>query len=71
MQLDDKEKQASLDVAEDSRVTEWEHPSFVAELFRGNFRWDLITPFPVQSAAEKKIGYDYMVKLKPILEEVH
>lgn len=69
MQLDDKEKQASLDVAEDSRVTEWEHPSFVAELFRGNFRWDLITPFPVQSAAEKKIGDDYMAKLKPILEK--
>lgn len=69
MQLDDKEKQASLDVAEDSRVTEWEHPSFVAELFRGNFRWDLITPFPVQSAADKKIGDDYMAKLKPILEK--
>jgi len=69
MQIDDKEKQKSLDVAEESRVTEWEHPSFVAELFKGNFRWDFITPYPVQTEADKKVGDDYMLKLKPILEK--
>ena len=31
------EKEAR-DVAEDARETEWEHPSFAAELFLGRFR---------------------------------
>jgi alkylation response protein AidB-like acyl-CoA dehydrogenase len=69
MQLDDKKKQASLDVAEDSRQEEWEAPSFVADLFKGDFRWDLIHPFPVQSAEDKAIGDAYIAKLKPILEQ--
>jgi len=69
MQLDDKEKQASLDVAEDSRQTTWDEPSFVAELFKGNFRWDLIHPYPVQTPEDKKIGDDYMEVLRPILDK--
>ncbi len=69
MQLDDKEKQASLDVAEDSRQTDWQEPSFVAELFQGNFAWDHIHPFPLQSAEDKKIGDDYIEVLRGVLEE--
>jgi len=69
MQVDDAKKQASLDVAEDSRATEWNEPSFLADLFSGTFSWDLIHPFPLQSAEEKQIGDAYMAKLKPILEE--
>ncbi len=34
-------------VAEASRQTEWEAPSFLRELFLGNFRLDLIHPFPL------------------------
>ncbi len=33
-------------VAEDSREKEWKHPSFMKELFLGNFRFDLIHPYP-------------------------
>src|SRR5258708_2353444 len=33
--------------AEGSRQVEWERPSFMRELFLGNFRLDLIHPFPL------------------------
>jgi hypothetical protein len=69
MQVGDEKKQQSLDVAEDSRATEWDQPSFVADLFKGDFNWDQIHPYPLQSDEDKKIGDDYMAKLKPILEQ--
>ncbi len=34
------------EVAEASRETEWQQPSFMAEMFLGNFRFDLIDPYP-------------------------
>ncbi len=37
----------SRKVAEASRQAEWEKPSFMRELFLGNFRLDLIHPFPL------------------------
>jgi len=37
----------SLKVAEASRQTEWAQPSFMRELFLGNFRLDLIHPYPL------------------------
>jgi alkylation response protein AidB-like acyl-CoA dehydrogenase len=37
----------SLKVAEASRQAEWQHPSFMRELFLGNFRLDLVHPFPL------------------------
>jgi len=33
-------------VAEDARETEWRAPSFLKEIFLGNFRLDLVSPFP-------------------------
>ncbi len=37
-------------VAEASRQEGWESPSFVKELFLGNFRLDLVHPFPLPAA---------------------
>ncbi|MEM7482060.1 MAG: acyl-CoA dehydrogenase family protein [Acidobacteriota bacterium] len=37
----------SMEVAEASREKEWKQPSFMRELFLGNFRLDLIHPFPL------------------------
>ena len=37
----------SLRVAEAARQTEWEQPSFMRELFLGNFRKDLLYPYPL------------------------
>jgi alkylation response protein AidB-like acyl-CoA dehydrogenase len=38
----------SMKVAEASRETEWKQPSFLREMFLGDFRLDLIYPFPFQ-----------------------
>jgi len=37
----------SLKVAEASRQAEWTQPSFMRELFLGNFRLDLVHPYPL------------------------
>jgi alkylation response protein AidB-like acyl-CoA dehydrogenase len=37
----------SRKVAEASRETEWKQPSFLREMFLGNFRLDLIDPYPL------------------------
>jgi hypothetical protein len=66
---ENSEKQAAMDLAEDSRQKEWEFPSFVAELFRGDFRWDLVSPFPVQDPEDRKIGDAYIEKLREVLEK--
>jgi alkylation response protein AidB-like acyl-CoA dehydrogenase len=61
--------QAAMDLAEDSRETSWQFPSFVAELFKGSFRWDLLSPYPEQDPADKKIGDDYLIKLEECLRK--
>jgi alkylation response protein AidB-like acyl-CoA dehydrogenase len=40
-------EQESLKVAETARQAEWEKPSFMREFFLGNFRLDLLHPFPL------------------------
>jgi hypothetical protein len=69
MQLGDEKKQKSLDLAEEAREKEWRFPSFVAELFAGRFRWDLMHPFPVQDPKDKRIGDELIAKVKVILEK--
>ncbi|HRI89206.1 MAG TPA: acyl-CoA dehydrogenase family protein [Candidatus Hydrogenedentes bacterium] len=63
------EKQAAMDLAEDSRETSWDHPSFVAELFKGNFRWELISPYPEQDPEDKRIGDAFMEKVRVVMEK--
>ena len=41
-------EQDAMKVAEASRQTEWTQPSFMRELFLGNFRLDLIHPYPLE-----------------------
>lgn len=62
-----KEKRESLELAESSREREWNYPSFVRELFHGRLSWNLIHPFPFQEESEKKIGTEYIEKLKHFL----
>jgi len=42
-------EQEAMEVAEASRQTEWTQPSFMRELFLGNFRLDLIHPYPLDA----------------------
>ncbi|MBA2572773.1 MAG: acyl-CoA dehydrogenase family protein [Gemmatimonadetes bacterium] len=62
-------EQESRDVAEAARETEWTAPSFVRELFLGNFRLELIHPYPQQSAEDKKKTDAYMAKLRRFLQD--
>lgn len=58
-----KGEQEALEVAEESRETEWERPSFVADLFMGKVQWNAVSPFPEQDSADKKIGDELCRKI--------
>ncbi len=58
------------DVAEAARETEWEHPSFVAELFLGRFRPELIHPHPEEDHEEGERARPFMEKLRAFMERV-
>src|SRR3989338_7044891 len=62
-----QEKKEALELAEASRESEWNYPSFVRELFHGKLPWKLIYPFPQQSELDKEIGTNYLKKLKEFL----
>ncbi|HZK05677.1 MAG TPA: acyl-CoA dehydrogenase family protein [Actinomycetaceae bacterium] len=57
-------------VAEAARETGWTQPSFAKELYLGNFRPDLITPFPKTEADIAERGEAYLVKLRDILATI-
>ena len=59
----------AMEVAEASRETEWEKPSFVGQLFLGNLDVDLIHPFPEQPAEDKAVGDAYLPRLERFLAE--
>lgn len=62
-----KGKLNALELAEESREKEWTHPSFVGQLFQGNIHWELLFPYPSQSAEDKKIGDDILKQLEALL----
>ena len=57
----------AMEVAEEARESQWTSPSFCAELFSGNFNFNLVYPFPEQSFEEKKIGDQYLEKILSFL----
>lgn len=61
-------EQEARDVAEEARESEWEHPSFVKELFLGRFRLDLVHPFPPEDPAAAADARPFLAKLKAFLE---
>jgi alkylation response protein AidB-like acyl-CoA dehydrogenase len=62
-------EQQSRELAEKSRQTEWDKPSFGKELFLGRFRLDLIEPHPVPSEEDTAKGEAFLAKLRAFLEE--
>ncbi len=69
MAEDTQAKDVAMEMAEDARETTWEYRSFTAEMFKGNFAWDLLHPFPVQSEEDKKIGDELLEKVKEVLDK--
>src|ERR1700722_8101175 len=68
-QLASNEKgRQAMEVAEEAREKEYLHPSFGAELFMGNFKPELLYPFPEQDPEDKKIGDAFIAKLSKYLE---
>ena len=63
-------EQESREVAEAARESEWTAPSFVRELFLGNFRLDLIHPYPRQAPEEERKTEAYIAKLRAFMETV-
>ena len=59
----------AMEVAEASRETEWEKPSFVGDLFLGKLNLDLIHPFPEQPAADQAEADEFLRKLERYLAE--
>ena len=55
-------------VAEEARESEWQAPSFLRQIFLGNFRLDLVHPFP-PAPPERPEFRDYMTRLERFLAE--
>ena len=60
----------SLKVAEASRQQEWAQPSFMRELFLGNFRLDLVHPYPLPGAERPEFTAFYEEMKRFLREDV-
>ncbi len=71
---EDPKKPVSADearrVAEEARETEWKAPSFLKELFLGNFRLDLVHPFPEAPPERPEFRAFYDAMRRFLAEEV-
>ncbi len=65
----DKGAPEALEVTESAREAEWHHPSFIAELFMGRLRTDLIIPYPEQGEEDRQIGDAFIATLEAFLKE--
>src|SRR2546426_5476100 len=57
-------------VAEASRETTWEAPSFVRELFLGRLKLGLVHPMPRPDPDEQRRAHEFFAKLTRFLDEV-
>ena len=60
-------KREAMEVAEAARETEWQHPSFVGELFMGRFHRERIVPYPEQREEDRRIGDEYLAQVEAFL----
>ncbi|HEU4700188.1 MAG TPA: acyl-CoA dehydrogenase family protein [Gemmatimonadales bacterium] len=62
-------EQEAREVAEAAREKDWEAPSFVRELFEGNFRLDLVHPYPELAEAERERARPFMERLAAFMRD--
>ena len=58
----------ALEVTEAAREAEWRYPSFVAELFMGRIRTDLVFPCPEQPEEDRRLGDAFLAELETFLK---
>lgn len=63
-------EQEARALAEESRETGWEKPSFAKELFLGRFSLELIHPFPTPSEADDARTRAFLDRLRDFLDTV-
>ena len=63
----DKSHDEALEVTEEAREKEYQHPSFAGQLFTGTFDWKTLYPFPQQDPQDKKVGDDFIEKMTQLL----
>jgi alkylation response protein AidB-like acyl-CoA dehydrogenase len=56
-------------VAEEAREAEWRQPSFLKELFLGNFRLDLVHPFPGIATPPRPEFTEFCARMERFLKE--
>jgi len=59
----------SKQVAEESRESEWQQPSFGREMYLGNFQLDLIHPQPKPDPERARDGQEFLGRLRAFLTE--
>ena len=59
----------SKQVAEESRESEWQKPSFGREMYLGNFQLDLIHPQPKPDPERAREGQEFLARLRAFLTE--
>lgn len=62
-------EEEAREVAEAARETEWTEPSFVRELFEGDFRFSLIHPYPQPDPADVAKAAPFMERLERFMRE--
>src|SRR4051794_1542340 len=62
-------EQEAREVAEAAREKEWEAPSFVRELFEGDFRLDLVHPYPELDPKEVEKARPFMERLEAFMRD--
>ncbi|HET8650547.1 MAG TPA: acyl-CoA dehydrogenase family protein [Gemmatimonadales bacterium] len=62
-------EQEARAVAEAAREQEWQAPSFVREMFEGNFRFDLIHPYPMIAPEEVERARPFLERLARFMAE--
>ncbi len=60
----------AMEVAEAAREKEWKQPSFMRELFLGNFRLDLIHPYPMSGNERPEFARFYQALQKYLLDNL-
>ena len=62
-------EEEARDVAEKAREDKWDKPSFLREMFLGNFRPDLLYPFPESKGVSRPEFQEYYEKMRTLLVE--